>query len=72
MGQTPGGSLTRRCGRSGEETAVPFDAALSPFAAQAAAFARAVRGEPHDFDLARGLALMRLFDGAYREAIACL
>uniref|UniRef100_UPI001576AE81 Gfo/Idh/MocA family protein n=1 Tax=Sphingomonas bacterium TaxID=1895847 RepID=UPI001576AE81 len=72
MGQTPGGTLTRRCGRSGEETPVPFDATLSPFAAQAAAFARAVRGEAHDFDLTRDLALQRLFDRAYGEALTCL
>lgn len=72
MGQTAGGTLTRRCGTTGEETPVPFDATRSPFAEQAATFARAVRGEPHDFDLSRDLALMRLFDGAYREAIACL
>ena len=41
-------------------------------AAQAAAFAAAVRGEAHDFSIDRDIALMRLFDGAYREAIACL
>jgi 1,5-anhydro-D-fructose reductase (1,5-anhydro-D-mannitol-forming) len=72
MGQTPGGHLVRRCGRTGDTAPVPFDARLSPFAAQAAAFGRAVAGEPHDFDLGRDLALMRLFDPAYREAIRCL
>lgn len=72
MGQTAGGSLVRRCGRSGEETPVPFDAALSPFAAQADAFMTAARGETHDFSAARDLVLMRLFDGAYQEARACL
>ncbi len=72
MGQTAGGTLHRRCGRSAEKTAVPFDAALSPFAAQAAAFMAAARGEPHDFSAARDLQLMRLFDGAYREALQCL
>lgn len=72
MGQTPGGSVALHCGRTGAATALPFDVDLSPFAAQAAAFARAVRGEAHDFDLARDLRLMRLFDTAYREAQSCL
>ena len=72
MGQTAGGAVTRRCGQSGEETALPFDADRSPFTAQAAAFMAAARGEPHDFSAARDLQLMRLFDGAYREAIRCL
>lgn len=70
MGQTAGGALVRRCGRTGEETPVPFDASVSPFAAQAAAFMAAARGEPHDFSAARDLATMRLFDRAYREALA--
>ena len=68
MGQTAGGTLMRRCGESGEESAVPFDAATSPFAAQAAAFMAAARGEPHDFSMTRDLALMRVFDRAYEEA----
>jgi 1,5-anhydro-D-fructose reductase (1,5-anhydro-D-mannitol-forming) len=72
MGQTAGGELHRTCGRTGAREPVPFDAALSPFAAQAAAFAGAVRGEPHDFDLARDLRLARRFDAAYQEAFACL
>jgi predicted dehydrogenase len=72
MGQTAGGSVTLRCGRTGAETALPFDATLSPFAAQAAAFAAAVRGEPHDFSIHRDLSLMRLFDAAYARALSCL
>ncbi|WP_076068173.1 Gfo/Idh/MocA family protein [Sphingomonas montana] len=68
MGQTAGGTLTRRCAASGTETAVPFDAATSPFAAQAAAFMAAARGDAHDFSMPRDLALMRLFDRAYQEA----
>ncbi|WP_375270601.1 Gfo/Idh/MocA family protein [Sphingomonas sp.] len=68
MGQTAGGTLMRRCAQSGEERAVPFDTATSPFAAQAAAFMAAARGEPHDFSMTRDLALMRLFDRAYTEA----
>ena len=76
MGQTPGGSVTLRCGRTGAETPLPFDAAISPFAAQAAAFAAAVRGEGHDFSIARDLELMRLFDAAHQKAMgeaqACL
>jgi len=72
MGQTAGGTLVRRCGRSGEETMLPFDTATSPFAGQAAAFMAAARGEPHDFSMPRDLALMRLFDRAYQDARLCL
>lgn len=72
MGQTAGGTLVRRCGASGVETALPFDAGTAPFAAQAAAFMAAARGRPHDFSLSRDLALMRLFDQAYQDARSCL
>ena len=72
MGQTEGGTVMRRCARTGNETALPFDAALSPFTAQAAAFAAAVRGDAHDFSIHRDLSLMRLFDAAYTEARSCL
>ncbi|SEL57157.1 Predicted dehydrogenase [Sphingomonas palmae] len=68
MGQTAGGTLVRRCGQSGAEMPVAFDTATSPFAAQAAAFMAAARGEPHDFSMTRDLALMQLFDRAYTEA----
>ena len=72
MGQTAGGELHRTCGRSGAREAIAFDAALSPFTAQASAFAAAVRGGPHDFSLERDLQLARRFDAAYREAVAWL
>ena len=71
MGQTAGGHLTRRCGKSGEEHVITFDQ-TSPFTAQATAFMAAARGEAHDFSLARDLASMRLFDRAYQEARQCL
>ncbi len=71
MGQTPGGQVVRRCGASGDAGDIPFDTTLSPFTAQAAAFAEAVNGRPHDFDIARDLRLMRLFDAAYRKAAPC-
>ncbi len=71
MGQTPGGRVTRQCGRTGAIEALPFAADISPFARQAAAFTRAVGGQPHGFDAARDLALMRRFDAAYRRALAC-
>ena len=71
MGQTAGGQVTLRCAATGTETRVAFDDATSPFAAQAAAFAAAVRGEPHDFSVDRDLRLMRLFDHAYQEALSC-
>ncbi len=72
LGQIAGGELTRTCGGSGEVTPLAFDRDLSPFTAQAAAFAAAVRGAPHDFSLDRDLALARRFDAAYQEARACL
>ena len=72
MGQTAGGTLVHRCGRTGTGSPVAFDAGRSPFAAQADAFMRAARGEPHDFDLSRDVALMQVFDAAYRKALAWL
>ena len=72
MGQTSGGSVTVQDGRTGATAPLAFDAAGSPFAGQAAAFMAAVRGEAHDFSLTRDLALMRLFEPAYREALRCL
>lgn len=72
MGQTAGGALARRCATTGVETVIAFDAATSPFAAQAAAFMAAAQGQPHDFSLSRDLALMRLFEQAYQDARSCL
>ncbi len=65
MGQTAGGSVTLVDAATGAGTALPFDAALSPFTAQAHAFAAAVRGASHDFDAARDLAAMRLLANVY-------
>ena len=70
MGQTPGGAVTLTSAQG--VAGVTFDEGTSPFAAQAAAFQAAARGEPHDFSLDRDLDLMRLFDRAYTEARACL
>lgn len=72
MGQSAGGRLIRTCGRTGAPDEVPFDKTASPFTLQAAAFAAAAGGAPHDWSCRRDLALMRLFDGAYREARLCL
>ncbi|WP_174301747.1 Gfo/Idh/MocA family protein, partial [Caulobacter sp. S45] len=72
LGQTAGGELWRICGRSGAREPIGFDAALGPFTVQAAAFAAAVQGAPHDYSLSRDLALARRFDAAYRQAFACL
>jgi predicted dehydrogenase len=72
MGQSAGGTVTLTCGKSGIERPLDFDADLSPFTAQAKAFAAAVRGQPHDFSGERDLALMRLFNTAHEEARACL
>lgn len=72
MGQSAGGSVELTCGRSGTSRPLLFDRSLSPFTAQARAFAAAVRGEPHDFSGERDLRLMRLFTAAHDEAKACL
>lgn len=71
MGQTAGGSASLTCGTSGVITPIDFDAGLSPFAAQAGAFAAAVHGEAHDFSAARDLRLMTLFTEAYVAAQTC-
>ena len=60
MGQDPGGTVFFTDATSGETRSIAFDAARSPFAAQAHAFAAAVRGAPHDFDAGRDLAALRL------------
>lgn len=60
MGQDPGGTVVFTDAAGGESRSIAFDAALSPFTAQARAFAAAVRGAPHDFDPARDLAALRL------------
>lgn len=60
MGQEPGGTVFFTDAVTCETRPIAFDGTLSPFAAQARAFAAAVRGEPHDFDPARDLAALRL------------
>ena len=65
MGQTPGGTVTVTEAATGAMTPLAFDAAASPFTEQARAFARAVRGDPHDFDVARDLEAMRLLTAVY-------
>ena len=63
MGQQPGGGVDVIDAATGASHSLDFDPLLSPFTAQARAFAAAVRGEPHDFDAERGLAAMRLLAG---------
>ena len=70
MGQTAGGVLSLDTGAG--ERIMAFDAERSPFAAQVAAFAQAVRGGAHGFDAAADLRLMRLFDAAHEKARQCL
>ena len=60
MGQDAGGRVEIVEAATGESAALAFDAESSPFAAQAHAFAAAVRGEPHDFDVRRDVAAMSL------------
>ena len=71
MGQTAGGAVTLVRAEGGRE-ALAFDAERSPFQTQMEAFARAVAGGRHDFDLERDLALARLFHAALEEAEGCL
>ena len=68
MGQDPGGTVLFTDAASSDTRPIAFDAALSPFTAQARAFAAAVRGEPHDFDPARDLAALRLLLSVAAEA----
>jgi predicted dehydrogenase len=71
MGQTPGGTVRRVCGRLGLDVPLHVpDAEGSPFARQMAAFARWLREGGDTFDLARDLHLMRLLDRAYSDAEA--
>ncbi len=72
MGQDPGGTLFFTDTISCDTRPIAFDAALSPFTAQACAFAAAVRGEPHDFDCARDLAALRLLLSLETEATRAL
>ena len=66
MGQTPGGTLRRICGRLGLDVPVEVpDADASPFARQMAAFARWLRRGGDMFSLDRDLHTMRLLDKAY-------
>ncbi len=69
MGQDAGGRLAFTEAGTGAVSPLPFDAALSPFLAQARAFARAFRtGDGGGFSGARDLHTMRLLDAAYRSA----
>jgi predicted dehydrogenase len=70
MGQDPGGAVTLVDGTTGEARPLPVpEPDLSPFAAQAGAFADALRsGEPGGFSCARDLHTMRLLARAYGAA----
>lgn len=60
MGQDAGGSAIFLDALIGEARLLTFDVTLSPFTAQARAFADAARGAPHDYDATRDLAALRL------------
>ncbi|MEW2445868.1 Gfo/Idh/MocA family protein [Micromonospora marina] len=64
LGQTAGGTLTRLDADTGTAEAVPFDPRLSPFTAQARAFAAAVRGGDWQWPLPRDLHLYELLHTA--------
>jgi 1,5-anhydro-D-fructose reductase (1,5-anhydro-D-mannitol-forming) len=66
MGQTPGGTVRRICGRLGLDAPLPVpDALASPFARQMDAFARWLREGDNAFSLERDLRTMRLIERAY-------
>lgn len=68
MGQTPGGTLRRVCGRLGLDVPVEVpDAEASPFARQMAAFARWLRAGGDAFSLERDIHTMRLLHQAYQS-----
>jgi 1,5-anhydro-D-fructose reductase (1,5-anhydro-D-mannitol-forming) len=74
MGQSPGGTVSRICGRLGLAAPLPVpDAGVSPFALQMRGFARWLRGEgdPHAFSLERDLRTMRLLERAYGTEERC-
>ena len=74
LGQDPGGTLTRIDAVTGAPAPVAFDAAVSPFARQLAAFAAAVRGEaPWPYPVERDLALHELLlaSTTRTEALSC-
>lgn len=60
MGQDPGGSVVVVDAATGAARPLAFDTTLSPFTAQARAFAAAIGGAPHDYFPARDLAALRL------------
>ena len=60
MGQEAGGSVVVTDAATGVTRSLGFDVLMSPFTAQAHAFAAAVRGEPHDYDIGRDVAALRL------------
>ncbi|MFI5837222.1 Gfo/Idh/MocA family protein [Micromonospora sp. NPDC051300] len=64
LGQTAGGTLTRLDAGTGAAETVPFDVELSPFTAQAHAFAGAVRGADWPWPLSRDLRLYELLHTA--------
>jgi 1,5-anhydro-D-fructose reductase (1,5-anhydro-D-mannitol-forming) len=69
MGQTAGGRLTLLDAATGAPTAVEFDTATSPFAAQLAAFSAAVAGAADwPWPLERDLRLHRLLHDSLRRS----
>lgn len=69
MGQNPGGTVRRLCGRLGLDVPLEVpDALACPFARQMAAFARWLREGGDAFSLERDLHGMRLLDRAYAGA----
>ena len=60
MGQDAGGTIEVIDAEPGCRRPLAFDATTSPFEAQARAFAAAVRGKPHDYDVERDVAALAL------------
>lgn len=72
MGQDAGGHMTRIDAADGSSKTLKFDTDTTPFARQAAAFARFAQGEDADCDIARDIAAARAFFTAFEGARKCL
>ena len=72
MGQDAGGHVTLIDAQTGSKTPLAFDTETTPFERQAAAFAKFVQGQTHDFSIERDIAAARRFFTAFREAQTCL
>ena len=71
MGQDAGGHAMRIDAKDGSHETLEFDTHTTPFARQAAAFARFAAGEPGGFDIRRDIEAARAFFTAFAGARQC-